>query len=88
LNNIEILYGDLMEVVNGKADIVVANIIADVIIFLTETVKQFIMEDGYFISSGIILDRRQSVIDKLEQCGFEIVEVMEDGEWVCIVSKR
>ncbi len=88
LNNIEILYGDLMEVVNGKADIVVANIIADVIIFLTETVKQFIKDEGYFISSGIILERRQSVIDKLEQCGFEIVEVMEDGEWVCIVSKR
>lgn len=87
LDNIEILYGDLMEVVKGKADIVVANIIADVIIFLTETVKAFIKEDGYFIASGIILERRQSVVDKLEQCGFQIIEVMEDGEWVCIVSK-
>lgn len=87
LNNIEILYGDLMEVVKGKADIVVANIIADVIIFLTETVNTFIKEDGYFIASGIILERRQSVVDKLEKCGFQIVEIMEDGEWVCIVSK-
>jgi len=87
IKNIEILYGDLMEVVKGKANIVVANIIADVIIFLTETVKEFIEEKGYFVASGIILERRESVVKKLDQCGFEIVEVMEDGEWVCIVSK-
>jgi len=87
IKDIEILYGDLMEVVKGKANIVVANIIADVIIFLTETVKEFIEEKGYFVASGIILERRESVVKKLEQCGFEIVEVMEDGEWVCIVSR-
>ena len=39
INNIEILYGDLMEVVKGKADIVIANIMADIIMFLTEQVK-------------------------------------------------
>lgn len=87
IKDIEILYGDLMEVVKGKANIVVANIIADVIIFLTETVKEFIEEKGYFVASGIIHERRESVVKKLEQCGFEIIEVMEDGEWVCIVSK-
>ena len=43
-----------MEVVEGKADIVVANIIADVIIFLVDEVKEFIVQGGRFISSGII----------------------------------
>jgi ribosomal protein L11 methyltransferase len=87
LNNIEILYGDLMEVVEGKADVVVANIIADVIIFLTEGVRAFIKEGGYFIASGIILARRESVVNKLKESGFTIVEVMEEGEWICITSK-
>ncbi len=87
INNIQILEGNLMEVVKGKADIVIANIIADIIIFLTEGVKDFIVPGGKFISSGIIKDRKDDVINKLESCGFKIEEVNIDGEWVCIVAK-
>lgn len=76
-----------MEVVEGKADIVIANIIADVIMFLAEGVKDFIKEGGYFIASGIILEKRKAVVEKLEKCGFEVMDVMEDGEWVCIISR-
>ncbi|MBM7870220.1 ribosomal protein L11 methyltransferase [Clostridium pascui] len=87
VDNIEILHGNLMDVVNGKANIVVANIIADIIIFLTDEVKSFIEKDGYFISSGIIKDRKQDVINKLKSSGFEIIEENTEGEWVCIVAK-
>jgi ribosomal protein L11 methyltransferase len=87
LNNIEILYGDLMEVVKGKANIVIANIMADIIMFLTEQVKVFIEEGGYFISSGIILTKKDEVINKLTNCGFTIAEINIEGEWVCIVAK-
>ncbi|WP_102400149.1 50S ribosomal protein L11 methyltransferase [Haloimpatiens massiliensis] len=88
LNNIEILHGNLMEVVKGKADIVIANIIADIILFLTKDVKNFIKEDGYFISSGIILDRKDDVVKCLEENGFTIEELNIDGEWCCIVAKE
>ncbi|WPC42512.1 50S ribosomal protein L11 methyltransferase [Clostridium sp. JS66] len=87
VDNIKILHGNLMEVVQGKADIVVANIIADVIIFLTDGVKDFIVPGGRFICSGIILDRKDDVVSKLESSGFNIEEVNVDGEWVCIVAK-
>ncbi|MCY6371822.1 50S ribosomal protein L11 methyltransferase [Clostridium ganghwense] len=87
VDNIEILYGDLMEVVEGKADIVVANILADVIKILAEDVKKFIVDGGYFISSGIILDRKEDVIEKLEECGFEIEKTNIDGEWCCIIAR-
>jgi ribosomal protein L11 methyltransferase len=87
LNNIEILYGDLMEVVKGKANIVIANIMADIIMFLTEGVKPFIVEGGYFISSGIILSKKDAVLNKLTSCGFKIEEINIEGEWVCIVAK-
>ncbi len=88
LNNIEILYGDLMEVVKGKANIVIANIMADIIMFLTEGVKPFIIDGGYFISSGIILSKKDEVLNKLTACGFVIQEINIEGEWVCIVAKR
>lgn len=87
LDNIEIIHGNLMDVVKGKANIVVANIIADVIIFLTDSVKNFILPGGIFITSGIINSRKQDVIDKFNSSGLKIEEVNEEGEWVCIVAK-
>lgn len=86
LNNIEILHGNLMEVIEGKADVIVANIIADVIVLLSEDVKKFLQPGGYFISSGIIKDRREDVVSKLTSIGFNIKEVNILGEWVCIVA--
>lgn len=87
LDNIQILYGNLVEVIDGKADIVVANIIAEVICILTEDVKRVLKEDGYFITSGIIHDRVDMVTKKLEETGFKVVEINKDGEWNCIVAK-
>lgn len=86
LDNIEILHGNLMDVVEGKANIVVANIIAEVIIFLTDDVKSFLEPNGYFITSGIIKDRRDDVINKLISSGFKIIEDNTLGEWCCIVA--
>lgn len=86
IDNIEILYGNLMEVVEGKANVVVANIIADIIMLLSEDVKNFILPGGVFISSGIILDRKDDVKNKLIECGFEIEAINIEGEWCCIVA--
>lgn len=87
LNNIEVLEGNLLDVVNGKADIVVANIIAEIICVLTEDVKKALNEGGLFITSGIIHDRVEMVTEKFKECGFEVVEINKDGEWNCIVAK-
>jgi ribosomal protein L11 methyltransferase len=88
VENIDILYGNLMEVVQGKANIVVANIIAEVIMFLAEDVKQFLLEGGYFITSGIIKDKKDEVCHRLKTVGFDIVEAYSEGEWVCIIAKE
>ena len=87
INNIEILHGNLLDVVNGKADLVVANIIAEIICILTPDVKKALDKDGIFITSGIIHDRREMVINNLEENGFEVLEVNKDGEWNCIVAR-
>ena len=87
LDNIEILHGNLLDVIDGKADIVVANIIAEVICILTGDVSKALNKGGYFITSGIIHDRVDMVLNKLEECGFEVVKVNKDGEWNCIIAK-
>lgn len=87
LDNIEVLEGNLLDVVSGKADIVVANIIAEIICVLTEDVKKALNKNGLFITSGIIHDRVDMVKEKFEECGFEVIEINKDGEWNCIVAK-
>ena len=89
LNNVDVkvMHGNLMEVVNDKADIVVANIIADIIKILAKDIKNFMKEDAVFISSGIIHKKVDEVKNSLEENGLEIVEIQTLGEWNAIVSK-
>ena len=87
-NAMEARYGNLMDVVTEKADIVVANIIADIIVLLSEGVGQFLVPNGVFISSGIILDKIDMVKNALIKNKFEILEVNTMGEWAAIVSKK
>ncbi|WFD11580.1 50S ribosomal protein L11 methyltransferase [Tepidibacter hydrothermalis] len=87
-SSVEIRYGNLMNVVTEKADIVVANIIADIIAILAKDVSNFLNEDGLFISSGIILDKIEFVKAALIENNFEILEVNTMGEWAAIVSKK
>jgi ribosomal protein L11 methyltransferase len=76
-----------MDVVSDKADIVVANIIADIIKILAKDVHNFMKDDAVFISSGIIHAKVEEVKASLIENGFEIVKVESLGEWNAIVSK-
>lgn len=86
-NTIDVRYGDLTDVIEEKADVIVANIIADIIAKLSENIADFMKDGGYFISSGIINDKKDFVIGKLKENNFDIIEEKNDGEWNCIVSK-
>lgn len=70
-----------------KYDIVVANILADVIIPLSGVVREFMKPGALFISSGIINMRQEAVEEALKENGFEIVEIVTQGDWVSIVAK-
>ena len=76
-----------MQDVSDKADIVVANIIADIIKILAKDIKNFMKDDAVFISSGIIHAKVDEVKASLEENGLEIIEVQSLGEWNAIVSK-
>jgi len=86
-NIVEIRHGNLLEVVNEKADLVVANIIAEVIGVLLKDLKEFLKGEGVFIASGIILDKIEMVKENLIKENMEILKVETMGEWACIVSK-
>jgi len=86
-NTVQVKHGDLLEIIDGKANVIVANIIADIISMLAKDIKKFLENDGVFISSGIILDKIPDVKKSLEENGLIVVDEIQMGEWACIVSK-
>ncbi len=86
-NIVEIKHGNLMDMVMGKANIIVANITADIIILLSKDIKRFLNSCGLFIASGIISDKTKEVKENLMANGLEVVEVGTMGEWTTIVSQ-
>lgn len=87
ITNISVRHGNLLDVVPEKADVMVANIMADVIMGFCSEAKTRIINNGYFICSGIIQERKEDVINKLKSVGFEVLDILEEGEWVCIISR-
>lgn len=86
-DSVQVLHGNLIDVVSDKADVVVANIIADIIKILAKDVHSCMKEDAVFISSGIIHAKVDEVKESLIENGFEIIEVKTLGEWNAIVAK-
>lgn len=86
-NKMEINKGNLLDVVKGRADLIVSNIIAEIIVDEIKNLKNHMDKGGIFITSGIIKERRQMVIHALEENGFEIIDELEKNNWVAIVGR-
>ncbi len=69
-------------------DIVVANILADVLVPLTPVIVNQLKPGGIYITSGIIDDKEQTVVDAVKAAGLEVVEVTYQGEWVSVTAKK
>lgn len=84
--NVDIKQGNLLDLVSGRADIIVANIIADVIISLCKDIPKFLEKHGVFICSGIINDRLDDVNKAFMDNGFDILEIRQMGEWAAMAA--
>lgn len=80
-NKTEYICGDLAEKVNGKFDIVCANIVADVIIRLLTNVNDYMNDDAILIASGIIDSRADEVKAQIIENGFKIAEELTKDNW-------
>lgn len=80
------IHGSFTDKVEGKFDIVLANIVADAIIFLSKGVKDFMKEGSVYIMSGIIDTRADEVKAEVSKY-FDIIEEHLDGGWVCLAAK-
>ena len=91
----EVILGNLIDdpqvqdrVGEGRYDVVLANILPDVLIPLTPQAVKCLKPGGIYITSGILIERAQSVKDAMTAAGLEILGVTEQGEWCCVTGKK
>ena len=88
LNGVEdrthFVQGDLTDKISGQYDVICANIVADVIIRLCPSIRQFLKPNGYFLASGIIDERSVEVQKAILNCGMQIVDRREEAGWVAL----
>ena len=80
--------GDLVDKVSGKYDIICANIVADVIIVLCDSVSNYMKDESILILSGIIDTREKDVVDKINKSDLVIKDRFCKNNWVSFVCKK
>ena len=82
------IVGDLADKIDGKYEVICANIVADVIIRLLPDVDRFLTENGVLIVSGIIDIRKDDLLKAVAENGFTVVEERYKDNWCAFVLKK
>jgi ribosomal protein L11 methyltransferase len=84
--DIRLFVGDLAKGIETRADIVVANLSADLVVMLSKDIRKNLKENGVFIVSGIINEKKDEVRDALIKSQFKILDILEDDEWCAMAA--
>ena len=85
---VDVFQNNLLEGIQEKADVIVANILAEVIVRFTDAAAQCLKPGGYFITAGIIQQKKDEVKESIESAGFQIEETVQMEDWVSFIAKR
>ena len=85
---VEVSRGNLMDGLQGKADLIVANLVADLILKMAPTLQEHMNDGGCLVAGGIIKDRLADVTAALATEGLSVRKIEEAGEWAAIVACR
>ena len=85
---IDLHRSDLWKNVEGRAELITANIIADIIIRLFDGLDGHLAPGGRLIASGIIEPREPEVLAAAEAHGFVVEKIRRSKEWVMLLIRR
>ncbi|WP_101844333.1 50S ribosomal protein L11 methyltransferase [Halobacillus sp. Marseille-P3879] len=87
-NQITASKNDLLSGVSVTPDLIVSNILAEIIVKFVDDAYKLLKKGGYFITSGIISGKKEVVLNRLKQAGFEIVETNKMEDWISVIAKK
>lgn len=75
---------ELCEKIGSGYDLITANIVADVLIAMSDLFRQKLKNNGILIISGIITERKDEVVNAVVDSGFEVIETAEGEGWAAV----
>ncbi|MEZ7748606.1 50S ribosomal protein L11 methyltransferase [Gemella sanguinis] len=92
LNNLEnrivVEEASLLTKETKKYNVIVANILAHIIELMLDDAYKLLEDRGYYITSGIIKDKKDELLEKMLERGFKLVEETSDNEWYSFVVTK
>ncbi len=85
---VEVVLSDLLAGNEAVADVIVANITAEVLTLLASSIPAYLKPGGVLILSGILNDRVEKVKEAYELQGLSVEKECSRGEWHAIVFRR
>lgn len=87
-NVIDVEQNNLLDRVDVQADIIIANILAEVILRFTSDVARVLKPNGRFVASGIINTKAHLVKEAIEKAGLAIEDTLNMEDWIAIIAKK
>ena len=92
LNNLEnrivVEEASLLTKETKKYNVIVANILAHIIELMLDDAYKLLEDGGYYITSGIIKDKKDELLEKMLERGFKLIEETSDNEWYSFVVTK
>ncbi|APB31939.1 50S ribosomal protein L11 methyltransferase [Vagococcus teuberi] len=86
--DVHVSANDLLNGVDKKADVIVANILADIIVLMLKDAHRCLKDDGTLIISGIIEDKVPMILEELEKESFVVDQLFKQKDWYAIIVKK
>jgi len=83
----DVLAADLVVTVNEKFHFITANILTETIVRLLDQIRNILIDGGVFVCSGIIEEKKDLVLVKMEKSGFDILDTVIQEKWVAIAGR-
>lgn len=87
-DKVTVRQNNLLNGIEEPVDVVVANILAEVILRFTQDAARIVKPGGYFITAGIIMQKKLDVKEAIVEAGFEIIETIQMEDWVSFIAKK
>ncbi|MGM0238818.1 50S ribosomal protein L11 methyltransferase [Enterococcus sp. AZ103] len=88
MENVHVAANYLLKGIDKRADIIVANILADIIKLMLQDAWRLLKDDGTFIISGIIEDKKLMILAELAEVGFVVDRIFQQKDWFAIILKK
>ncbi|MGM9902747.1 ribosomal protein L11 methyltransferase [Enterococcus sp. 10A9_DIV0425] len=86
--DVHVSANDLLKGIEIESDVIVANILADIILLMIPDAWRLLKQTGSLIVSGIIEDKKEMVIEAMENQGFIVDQIFQQKDWYAIILKK